>query len=313
MKEAYKMNETLSWLLDGDPSVRWQVKKDLMQNPDFESDRQKIETEGWGKKLLEKQDPEGTWAGNYYSPKWISTHYTTLLLRRLGLDQNNPQAQKACWIMLEKGFQPNGGISYWKTWPLGETCVTGMTLGMLAYFHIHDDRLEKFLDYMADQQLPDGGWNCNHPKKKVHHSSMHTTYSVLDGLYELGEFRPHLLPRIREMRNKAHEFLLQHRLYKSDKTGNIIDSKMTRLSFPPRWHYQVHLILDYFQKINHPYDERFTDAIDLLKNKRENNTWPMQQRYGGKQWFSIETVGKPSRINTLIMLRVLKWWDRISL
>lgn len=305
-------NEIISWLLQGDPSVRWQVKRDLMDLADFDNDRQKIATEGWGKELLDHQDPEGTWAGKMYSPKWISTHYTTLLLRRLGLPQNNSLAQKACWLMLEKGFQPNGGIGYWENWPLGETCVTGMTLSMLAYFQINDERLEKILDCLVEQQLPDGGWNCRAPKRTVFHSSMNTTFSVLDGLYELGKFKPHLLPRIIEVRNKAHEFLLIHRLYKSDKTGNIIDSKMTKLSFPPRWHYQVHLILDYFQKINHPYDERFTDAIELLKSRGHKNTWPMQQRYGGKQWFSIETVGKPSRINTLIMLRVLKWWNSIN-
>ena len=306
------LKKTLSWLLQGDPSVRWQVKRDLIDRTDFDLDRQKIATEGWGKQLLDKQDPEGTWAGRFYSPKWISTHYTTILLRRLGLPQNNPQAQKACWIMLENGFQPNGGISYWPNWPLGETCLTGMTLSMLAYFQIDDNRLEKVLECLTEQQLPDGGWNCRFPKQKVHHSSMNTTYSVLDGLYELGKFKPHLLPRIIDLRNKAHEFLLIHRLFKSDKTGRIISSQMTRLSFPPRWHYQVHLILDYFQKINHPYDERFTDAIDLLKKKEKNGTWPMQQKYNGKEWISIETVGEPSRINTLIILRILKWWDSIN-
>ena len=47
--------------------------------------------------------------------------------------------------------------------------------------------------------------------------------------------------------DKANEFILVHKLFKSDKTGKIIDKKMTMLSFSPRWHYDILRALDYFQ------------------------------------------------------------------
>ena len=69
------------------------------------------------------------------------------------------------------------------------------------------------------------------------------------------------------MQERAHEFLLNHRLYKSHRTGNIVDSNMTLLTFPQRWKYRVLSALDYFQAVNHPYDERFSDAIELILKK----------------------------------------------
>ncbi len=51
---------------------------------------------GWGAKLLAAQDPQGTWAGALYSPKWTSTTYTLLLLHWLGLPAGHPQALAGC-------------------------------------------------------------------------------------------------------------------------------------------------------------------------------------------------------------------------
>ena len=91
-----KYDSVVEWLLQGDPSVRWQVHADLL-NSDREiirKERKRIAVEGWGAKLLERQDEAGTWANGLYSPKWTSTTYTLLLLRRLGLDPGNRQATR---------------------------------------------------------------------------------------------------------------------------------------------------------------------------------------------------------------------------
>jgi hypothetical protein len=66
--------------------------------------------------------------------------------------------------------------------------------------------------------------------------------------------------------------------------------------------------LDYFQEINTPHDPRFCDAITLLRKKEKEGKWPLQQKHTGKIYFDMEQVGKPSRINTLRALRILKWW-----
>ena len=109
------------------------------------------------------------------------------------------------------------------------------------------------------------------------------------------------------MQQDAHEFLLKHRLFQSHRKGKVVDSKMLRLSFPPRWRYNILTTLGYFQAVNHPYDERFTDAIEIVRKKEKNGKWPLQQKHGEKKWFDMETVGEPSHWNILRALRVLKW------
>ena len=80
-------DEVIQWLLDGDPAVCWQVERDFLDKPpiEFEATRSLAATQGWGAKLLARQDESGMWGGGIYSPKWISTHYTLFALRFLGL------------------------------------------------------------------------------------------------------------------------------------------------------------------------------------------------------------------------------------
>src|SRR5262249_31333550 len=108
------------WLLDGDPAIRWQALRDVVGAAErtVERERQKVACDGWGARLLAKQDPEGTWAGGrssdggLYHPKWISTTYTMLLLRDFGLPTANRQARRACTLLLDQGLQRDGGINY---------------------------------------------------------------------------------------------------------------------------------------------------------------------------------------------------------
>jgi hypothetical protein len=310
-------DRVIEWLLDGDPSIRWQVLRDLVGATEgtVERARREIARDGWGRRLLARQDSEGTWAGGLYSPKWISTTYTMLLLRDFGLPPTNRQARKACTLLLDKGFQRDGGINYgmWAKWTgRSETCVTGMVLSILSYFDYADRRLDTLASHLLGQQMPDGGWNCRRPDGATH-ASVHTTISVLEGLrfYELrrgGEVR-----EVRDAQRRGREFLLVHRLFRSHRTGEIIKPEFSRFSFPPRWHYDILRALDYFQAVNAPCDPRLAEAIDIVRNhQRKDGRWSLQNSYKGKTYFEVEHLGGPSRWNTLRALRVLKWWDRGS-
>src|SRR5436853_6009904 len=115
-----RADRVMRWLLDGDPAIRWQVLRDLVQTAErtVDRERRRVARDGWGARLLARQDPEGTWAGGQssdgglYSPKWISTTYTMLLLRDFGLPVNNQQARRACTLLLDRGLQRDGGINY---------------------------------------------------------------------------------------------------------------------------------------------------------------------------------------------------------
>jgi hypothetical protein len=310
---------TIQWLLDGDPAIRWQTLRDLAGAAErsVERERRKVVREGWGSRLLALQDPDGRWAGGrspdvgLYTPKWISTTYTMLLLRDFGLPSANRQAREACRLLLERGLQPDGGIDYV---PGGkpvrsETCITGMVLSILSYFELDDVRLDTIAGHLLEQQMPDGGWNCRRPSGATH-SSVHTTISVLEGLrhYELRGGGK--LQAVRRAQGRGREFLLVHRLFRSHRTGEVIKSEFTRFSFPPRWHYDILRALDHFRAVDAPRDPRLVEAIDIVRSRRsKNGRWPLQHGYKGKTYFELESIGAPSRWNTLRALRVLKWWD----
>jgi hypothetical protein len=89
-----------------------------------------------------------------------------------------------------------------------------------------------------------------------------------------------------------------------------MNTEFIRLTFPPRWHYDLLRGLDYFRAVDAPRDERLSDAVELLRARRlSDGRWPLDYEYRGKTYFRLETVGRASRWNTLRALRVLKWWD----
>ena len=324
MTSEPRTQKAIQWLLDGDPAIRWQTLRDLAgaSARTVERERRNIAREGWGARLLARQDPDGRWAGGLssdgglYSPKWISTTYTMLTLRDFGLPPENQQARKACALLLDRGLQRDGGISYgmWAKWTgASETCVTGMVLSILSHFEHEDARLDTIAGHLLEQQMPDGGWNCRRSSGATH-SSVHTTISALEGLrlYELHRGRE--LRKVRAAQHRGREFLLAHRLFRSHRTGEVIKPIFIRFSFPPRWHYDILRALDYFQGTGAPRDPRLTDAIDIVRNSQEKDgRWPLQNSYKGKTYFELERLGAPSRWNTLRALRILGWWDRGAL
>jgi len=313
-------HRVIQWLLDGDAAIRWQALRDLVGSAKatVEHERRKVARGGWGARLLTKQDPEGTWAGGLssdgglYSPKWISTTYTMLMLRDFGLLPNTRQARKACKLLLDGGLQRDGGINYgWRG--RSETCITGMVASILSYFEYEDPRLDTIAGHLLEQQMPDGGWNCRRPFGATH-ASVHTTISVLEGLRHLELFRGREVREVRRAQRRGREFLLLHRLFRSHRTGEIIKPVFIRFSFPPRWHYDILRALDYFQAVNAPCDPRLAEAIEIVrKSQRKDGRWSLPHSYNGKTYFELERVGAPSRWNTLRALRVLRWWDRGSI
>ncbi len=303
----------LDWLLEGDPAIRWQSLRDLTKAGKrvWEKEQRRVAEEGWGARLLALQASDGSWGGGLYSPKWISTTYTMLLLRRIGAPPRHPGISKAAHLLLDKGFrEDDGGIALAPTWPRSETCVTGMVLSILCTFRIKDSRVDTLVGHLLGEQMPDGGWNCERYRGDTH-SSFHTTISVLEGLRAYDENGGRLAAKTRKAEAKAREFLLVHRLLRSHRTGRVVKPAMTRFSFPPRWHYDVLRGLDYFCASGAKRDKRLTDAMELLKKKRtKDERWPLQNRHPGRTFFEMERVGKTSRWNTLRALRVLRWWGK---
>jgi hypothetical protein len=304
--------QILDWLMAGDPAIQWQTQRDLMgaEPGVYDLTRQKIAETGWGAAYLEKQDPAGTWGGGLYSPKWISTTYVLLDLRWLGLPAGHPQAMRGLAQLWSRGLYKDGGINLFHTIDYSETCINGMLLGLFSFFRYPDERIHSIVQFLLNEQMQDGGWNCERIKGATH-SSFHSTLSVLEGLAEYRRFFGEEAVPTLAASLRAHEFLLIHRLYHSHRTGEIVDPSMTRMNFPPRWRYDFIRVLDYLRSVGAEPDERMQDGIELLQQKqRSDGRWPAYRPWAGRMFFEMEKGGEAGRWNTLLALRVMRWWTQ---
>jgi hypothetical protein len=303
--------EVIQWLLQGDAAIRWQVSRDLLgAGPaKIARERAKVVSEGWGARLLGLQDASGTWAGGLYTPKWTSTTYTLLMLRDLGVPAENARALAGCRLLLDAGVYRDGGINLWtKSHKESETCVTGMVLSVTAFFRLEDPRLATLACYLLREQMADGGWNCRRYRGATH-GSFHTTICVLEGLLEYERLNPPAAA-VREARRRGEEFLLAHRLFRSHRTGTVVNSAFTRFAFPPRWHYDILRALDHFRESGAARDPRLEEAIGIVRaREKPDGRWLLPSHYPGRTFFEMEPAGQPSRWNTLRALRVLRWWE----
>ncbi len=299
--------QLIAWLLKGDVSIQYQVHRDLLatEKPDL---RERIATEGWGAKFLSFRKSGGHWGQRFYQPKWISTHYTILDLKNLAISPSNKQIRQSIAQVIQTLKGPDGGILPIGAEKKSDVCVNGMFLNYASYFGTKEDDLKSIVDFLLTEHMKDGGFNCDSNRKGATHSSMHSTISVIEGILEYAKNGyGYRLEELQEAEDKSRAFLLQHRLFRSDRTGDIIDKKWLMLSYPSRWKYDILRALDYFHFAGVNYDPRMQDALDVLKNKRrKTNTWPVQAKHPGQTHFDMEKTGGPSRWNTLRALRVLQ-------
>jgi hypothetical protein len=301
------------WLFDGDAVIRWQTRRDLLDQPEevYADDRAAVSATGWGRRLLDLQSPDGTWGGGLYSPKWTSTAYTLLLLRVCGLDPMDRRARRGVGQLWDGARYFDGGLTAAVTIDVPEACITSMYVALACYFGLDDPRVDAALSWLLDDQLADGGWNCRTVRFGDRHSSFHTSISALEALAEARRVGRADHAALSAALDGGREFFLAHRLFKSHRNGEVIDPVVTRLSFPPRWHFDILRGLDHFAATDAPSDPRFQDALDVLvERRRDDGRWPLQHKHAGRVWFDMEATGGPSRWNTLRALRVLSWAGR---
>lgn len=306
-------NTVIDWLLLGDVAIQYQTARDILvaKKGTISSLQKRIETEGWGARFLSKQKENGHWGISFYQPKWTSTHYTLLDLKTIGLPPENIHANRSTGLVLEQPEGNDGGINLARSLKYSDVCVNGMILNYASYFLPHRSELKRIVDYLLKVQMADGGWNCRYLLEDTSHSSLHSTISVLEGLAEFRKTnKNYRMAEIRRAEKKAAEFLLNHNLYQSHRTGQTIDNRMLRLSFPCRWRYDILRCLDYLREAKIPFDVRMEKALQIvLSKKRADGKWELELKHPGDVHFDMERTGAPSRWNTLRALRVLDYYS----
>jgi hypothetical protein len=309
---------TTDWLLNSDPAIRWQVMRDLLDLPESEwgPERARVETEGWGARLLALEEEDGLWAGGACFPSdfvwggdepgqpWTATMHTLQTLQIFGLLPESASAQRAVSLVAENGRWEHEGQRYFD----GEVepCINGRTIDTGVYLGADVARI---VDRILDEGLEDGGWNCEAERGSVR-SSFDSTINVLDGLLEL-EMASQGSDAVRDARRAGEEYLLERSLFRRKRTGEVVDPGYLDFAFPYYWHYDVLRALDYFRRAGAEPDPRMAEAVEVVRSKQQpDGRWLLDRIHPGRVYFDIETpVGTPSRWNTLRALRILKWWD----
>ncbi len=306
----------MEWLLDSDPSIRWQVMRDLTGTPaeDVARERAQVEHVGWGAALLAARDPDGRWMGGACFPgrgerpedgsqPWTSTLPVLLELRALGLDPASAAAQETTALVTANCRWEYDDLPFFD----GEVepCINGHTVTIGAYFGAD---VEGIVTRLLADQLDDGGWNCDTERGSTV-SSFASTICVLEGLLEF-EGAHGGSDETLAARRGGEQYLLERSLFRSKRTGQVPDDAWLEFSFPTRWHYDVLRGLEYFRRAD-LRDPRLTEAIELVRSKRQDDgTWRLENTHPGAVHIKFEEGdGRPSRWNTLRAYRVLDWWD----
>ncbi|HSE20193.1 MAG TPA: hypothetical protein VLB68_01005 [Pyrinomonadaceae bacterium] len=307
----------LDWLLDSDPAIRWQVLRDLVHAPPdiVAAERSRVATEGWGARLLALQGDDGQWAGGACFPAaslgwraenqgqpWTATLPTLQLLRDFGVDPSSDRVRRALASVRAQCRWEHAGQPFFS----GEVepCINGRTVTLGVYFN---QDVDDVVTRLLDEQLNDGGWNCEAEHGSVR-SSFATTINVLEGLLAY-ERATGSSAELISARRRGEEYLLERKLFRRKTTGEVVNQAWLQFSFPTRWHYDVLRALEYFRSVGDAPDARMSEAIELVRSKQQpDGTWLLENTYPGKIHFALEDGdGRPSRWNTLRALRVLKW------
>ena len=296
----------IDWLLDSDHSIRWQVMRDLTNEPvdRINAERAKVATEGWGARLLAIQGSDGDWAGGSLFPKQLATTSSLMLLRDFGLDPERDVARHAIALVRENSRWDHAGQPFFE----GEVepCINGRAVTIGAYF---GQDVQGIVDRLLTEQMADGGWNCEQENGSTRGSFDSTIY-VLEGLLE-HERASGPTPEITAARDRGQDYLLERRLLRRLSTGELVDPAFSLFSYPADYYYDVLRGLDYLRSGDVAPDARMIEAIDLVRSKPDaEGRWPLENPHPGDLHFALdEGEGKPSRWNTLRAMRVLRWFE----
>jgi hypothetical protein len=297
----------IDWLLDADPSIRWQVMRDLTATPAeiVATERSRVASEGWGSRLLDQQRSDGQWGDGVVTPFWWSNMYTLVFLRDLGIDPASARARAAIDRVRDNvTWGPEFANSPFFEGEV-EPCINGRVVALGAYFGERSDRL---VDRLLSEQLADGGWNCEAERGSVR-SSFHATICVLEGLLAF-EAAFGAMATVTDARTRAQDYLLERRLLRRRSTGEIIDPTWTLFTFPPLWHYDVLRALDYLRAAGVQPETRLEEAVAAVLGRRQSSgRWLLDVRHRNTlHEESAGTVGEPNRWITLHARRVLSWY-----
>lgn len=284
------------WLLESkDPSIRFltltKVLGQPLDSPTAKKAKGQILRGPMVQTLFSGQRSDGGFGVHPYQ-KWTGAHWRLVSLVDLGVDGTSRKAVAAAnqvlgWLTGDAHRRRIATVN-------GRTrrCASqeGNALGVCSRLGMAEDpRVRLLAESLTEWQWPDGGWNCD-VRPEADHSSFYESLAPLWGLLEY-----HLAAGDKESLRTAKrtaEFFLMHRLFLSDKTGDIINPEWLKLHYPLYWHYDILQALRILSLLDKLRDSRVQEALSIIKEKRRpDGCW----RAGGRYWYPYgrtRTMGK---------------------
>jgi len=228
--------------------------------------------------LLRGQRRDGGFGVHPYS-KWTGAHWRLVSLVELGVPASNAAARAAARTVLDWIAAPSKplvvrGLERRHASMEGNALLVCCRLGL-----VRQERVRRLVETLLRSQWPDGGWNCD-VKADGHRSSFHESLPPIRGLVEY-----HRATGDREAlasARRAGELLLQHRLFHSMRTKDVIQPEWLEIHWPNYWHYDFFNALRAIGALGLLGDPRAADALQLLSSRRRaDGTW---RTSGHKYW-----------------------------
>ncbi len=304
-----------TWLGNpGQPAARFRYLVDVEgESPHSGEAREAlvaIARRGWAADILRQQDRRGFWVGreSLYRPKYVATNWRLLVLAELGLTVRHPAIRKAVDLMFADYGSSDGPFSRVGGEP--HFCFVGNTARMMILLGLGSDRrVRASLDWLADQQLDDGGWDCfGRPKGTL------DCWEALAAYAAIGRSR--WTRKRKAAVERGAEFYLERELLHE---GRKRYASWWRLHYPVHYYYDVLVGLETLARLGYGDDSRTRRAKALLREKRRpDGKWPLESvhpdlarganydREKGVQPFALERRHGPSKWITLRALSVLR-------
>jgi len=245
--------------------------------------------------------------------KWGGAHWRLVSLVELGIPAREPHAVAAAETVLDwltgdghrRGIKVIDGLTRRCASQEGNALAVCSRLGLAS-----DPRVELLARSLVEWQWPDGGWNCD-KRATGYRSSFNESLPPMWGLHEYAAATGATWAA--EAAARTAELLLEHRLFRSLRTGDVIKPGWLVPHYPPFWHYDVMQALLVLSRMGKVSDPRAAEAVELLlARRRPDGLWSA----GGTWWRKPGAAGSnvevvdwgnrgPSPMLTLNALRIL--------
>lgn len=288
--------------------MRMMTQRDVIGQP---AGREDVLAGPWVRALLSGQQGDGGFGVHWYR-KWTGAHWRLVQLVELEIPQDEPRAVAAAHTVLKALTSSRRRVTKIHGLPLSHSSVEGNALAVACRLGLADDaRVQQLAEWLVAWQWPDGGWNCD-ASASGRRSSFHESLSAAWGLHEFGEATGEVAAI--EAAQRAAELFLDHHLFRTLGTGDVINRRWLQPCYPSYWHYDIGRALLVLSRMGRVRDSRAADALDHLESRRSPEGW---WRAGAQWWkpgggkLTPEVVdwgrpGEPNQMITLNALRILK-------